>query len=73
MKHVNTQGAESSSLTYRCIRQARATTGGKPTGKLGDQLQNQKKQSRTDTLREASATQLRQREIDASNEAMTHN
>jgi hypothetical protein len=60
---------EEESLTK--VRQARAK-GGK-TGKLGEQLAAQKKQTRTDTLKETSADNVRQREMDAAAEARSHN
>lgn len=46
---------------------ARSSSGGskKPAGKLGVQLAAQKKQTRAETLREASAVERLQREADA--------
>ncbi len=52
--------------------QARAAEA-KPTGKLGSQLQAQRKQTRTDTLREASADEVRRREIESAAVTRTHN
>ena len=53
-------------------RQARAKASSKPGGKLQSQLSAQKRQSRADTLKQASAEEQRRREI-ANNEATTYN
>jgi hypothetical protein len=45
----------------------------KPKGKLGSQLQEQKKQTRTDTLDAASREERRLRDADAVAEARAHN
>lgn len=52
--------------------QARAK-GGRPVGKLGEQLANQRKQTMGDTLKDASAEERRRREIDAAEAARVHN
>ncbi|KAL0938812.1 uncharacterized protein CTRU02_205422 [Colletotrichum truncatum] len=53
--------------------EARAKAANKSTGKLGSQLNAQKKQTQTDLLKDASAQQLRQRDADAAAEARTYN
>ncbi|KAI1383195.1 uncharacterized protein F4822DRAFT_68219 [Hypoxylon trugodes] len=45
----------------------------KSTGKLGTQLAAQKKQTRNDTLKEISNSELRQRDADEAAQARTHN
>ncbi|KAK9439114.1 hypothetical protein VB005_07265 [Metarhizium brunneum] len=52
--------------------EARAKASSKPGGKLQSQLSAQKRQSRADTLKQASAEEQRRREI-ANNEATTYN
>jgi hypothetical protein len=52
--------------------QARAQ-GGKSTGKLGNQLAAQKKQTRVDTLKDASETERLQRQADANADTLNHN
>ncbi|KAK3330379.1 hypothetical protein B0H66DRAFT_59588 [Apodospora peruviana] len=52
--------------------EARAKQGG-GGGKLSSQLAAQKRQTRTDTLKEVSDTQRRQRDMDASADALNHN
>lgn len=42
-------------------------------GKLGNQLQSQKKQSRSDTLKQASEAEVRRREIEAAEGSLSHN
>lgn len=54
------------------ISQARANTK-KPTGKLSSQLEAQKKQTQNQTLAEASATERRLRDADATAEVRAHN
>lgn len=56
----------------RAAEAAETRAKGKPTGKLGEQLAAQKKQTRNDTLKEASANEARYREIDANNDALSH-
>ncbi|KAH8808269.1 hypothetical protein F5884DRAFT_900528 [Xylogone sp. PMI_703] len=51
---------------------ARGTTA-KPKGKLGSQLEEQKKQTRNDTLKEASNDERRTRDADAAAEARAYN
>ena len=53
--------------------QARANAANKPKGTLGSKLQEQKKQTRTDTLEAASRDERRLREADAAAEARAHN
>ncbi|KAK1837694.1 hypothetical protein CCHR01_19685, partial [Colletotrichum chrysophilum] len=53
--------------------EARAKAANKSTGKLGSQLNAQKKQTQTDLLKDASTQQLRQRDADAAAEARTYN
>ncbi|KAN0117408.1 hypothetical protein V8E51_003385 [Hyaloscypha variabilis] len=53
--------------------EARANTANKPKGKLGSQLLEQKKQTRTDTLEAASREERRVRDADAAAEARAHN
>ncbi|KAH8885192.1 hypothetical protein GQ53DRAFT_370906 [Thozetella sp. PMI_491] len=53
--------------------EARAQGGSKSTGKLGAQLAAQKKQTRSETLKEASETNRLQREADANTSALNHN
>ncbi|OAA49248.1 hypothetical protein NOR_01171 [Metarhizium rileyi] len=52
--------------------EARAKASSKPGGKLQSQLSAQKRQSRTETLKQASAEEQRRMEI-ANNEATTYN
>ena len=49
--------------------QARAKASSKPGGKLQTQLAAQKKQTRSETLKDASQEQLRAREADQATEA----
>jgi hypothetical protein len=65
---------ETNRLTNTVARhhQARAKAASKPGGKLQSQLSAQKRQSRTDTLKQASADEQRRRDI-ADNEATTYN
>ncbi|KUJ20614.1 uncharacterized protein LY89DRAFT_448436 [Mollisia scopiformis] len=53
--------------------EARANAANKPKGKLGSQLAEQKKQTRTDTLDAASRDELRMRDADAGQEARVYN
>ncbi|KAJ0388454.1 hypothetical protein COL922a_000258 [Colletotrichum nupharicola] len=53
--------------------EARAKAANKSTGKLGSQLNAQKKQTQTDLLKDASTQQLSQRDADAAAEARTYN
>ena len=53
--------------------QNRAKTANKPKGKLGSQLADQKKQTRTDTLDAASKDERRMRDADASAETRAYN
>jgi len=53
--------------------EARANAANKPKGKLAAQLQEQKKQTRTDTLEAASRDERRLRDADAAAEARAHN
>jgi len=53
--------------------EARASAADKPKGKLGSQLAEQKKQTRTDTLDAASRDELRMRDADASQQARAYN
>jgi len=53
--------------------EARANSASKPKGKLGSQLQEQKKQTRTDTLEAASKDELRRRDADAAAETRAYN
>ena len=48
-----------------CNKQARAASASKPKGKLSAQLQEQKKQTRIDTLTESSKNELLARDADA--------
>ncbi|KHN99904.1 uncharacterized protein MAM_01828 [Metarhizium album ARSEF 1941] len=52
--------------------EARAKASNKPGGKLQSQLSAQKRQSRADTLKQASAEEQRRREI-ANNDTLTYN
>lgn len=53
--------------------QARAkAAAAKPTGKLGSQLAAQRKQTRTDTLKDISRDELRARDADAAAVARVH-
>jgi len=52
--------------------EARANAG-KPKGKLGSQLQDQKKQTRSDTLEAASKDERRMRDADAGAESRAYN
>ena len=54
------------------MKQARAQAANKPKGKLGSQLQEQKKQTRTDTLEAASKTERRMRDADDAFEARVY-
>lgn len=54
-------------------RQARARAAAKPTGKLGQQLNAQKAQTRSDTLLQASRDERRMRESDEAAQARTYN
>ncbi|TPX14254.1 uncharacterized protein E0L32_000648 [Thyridium curvatum] len=47
--------------------------GGRPVGKLGEQLAEQRKRTMSDTLKDASAEERRRREMDAAEEARAHN
>jgi len=53
--------------------EARANAANKPKGKLAAQLQEQKKQTRTDTLEAVSRDERRLRDADAAAEARAHN
>lgn len=53
--------------------EARANAANKPKGKLGSQLQEQKKQTRTDTLEAASKDERRMRDADAAAETRAYN
>lgn len=53
--------------------QARANATNKPKGKLGSQLEGQKKETRTETLKRASDSQRLQRDADAAAEARAYN
>ena len=54
-------------------QQARAkAASSKPTGKIGAQLQAQRKQGRVDTLKDMSAQERRARDVDAAAEALRH-
>jgi len=53
--------------------EARANAANKPKGKLGAQLAEQKKQTRTDTLDAASRDERRMRDADAGQEARAYN
>jgi len=53
--------------------EARAQAANKPKGKLGSQLQEQKKQTRTDTLDAASKDERRLRDADAAAESRAYN
>jgi len=53
--------------------EARAHAAKKTTGKLGNQLQEQKKQTRTDTLAAASKDERRLRDADAAAEVRSYN
>jgi len=53
--------------------EARANVANKPKGKLAAQLQEQKKQTRADTLEAASRDERRLRDADAAAEARVHN
>jgi hypothetical protein len=55
------------------MEQARAQAANKPKGKLGSQLQEQKKQTRTDTLDAASKDERRLRDADAAAETRAYN
>ncbi len=64
-----------SHLTYTLAwwSQERAKRNSAPAGKLGEQLKAQKAQTRADTLKEASETNRRQRDADASAATLSHN
>ncbi|KAM7222326.1 hypothetical protein V8F06_002353 [Rhypophila decipiens] len=51
----------------------RAKQASTTSGKLSSQLAAQKKQTRTDTLKELSETQLRQRDMDVNADVRNHN
>ncbi|RQM05085.1 hypothetical protein DH86_00003520 [Scytalidium sp. 3C] len=53
--------------------EARANATNKPKGKLGSQLEGQKKETRTETLKRASDSQRLQRDADAAAEARAYN
>jgi hypothetical protein len=53
-------------------QQARAKASQKTTGKLSEQLQAQKRQTRQDTLKEASQNELRAREADEATQARNY-
>ncbi|KAH7330280.1 hypothetical protein BKA65DRAFT_554267 [Rhexocercosporidium sp. MPI-PUGE-AT-0058] len=53
--------------------EARANAASKPKGKLGSQLQEQKKQTRTDTLEGLSKEERRLRDADSAAEARAYN
>jgi len=53
--------------------EARANAASKSKGRLEKQLQEQKKQTRVDTLGAASQDERRQREVDAAQESRTYN
>jgi hypothetical protein len=53
--------------------QARAKTTSKPKGKLGSQLADQKKQTRTNTLDAASKDEQRMRDADAVAKTIAYN
>jgi hypothetical protein len=53
--------------------QARAKIASKPKGKLGSQLADQKKQTRTNTLDAASKDERRMRDADAAAETIAYN
>jgi len=53
--------------------EARAKAASTPKGKLGTQLQEQKKQSRVDTLSAASRDERRTRDTDATAQTMAYN
>jgi hypothetical protein len=58
-------------LTYRM--QARANAASKPKGKLGSQLHEQKKQTRSETLDALSKDERRARDADAAAESRAYN
>ena len=59
---------------YRLTRkQARAKAAAKPTGKLGQQLNAQKMQRRTDTLQEVSREEVARRDADAAAAVRSYN
>jgi len=53
--------------------EARANVANKPKGKLGNQLLEQRKQTRTDTLEAASSDERRLRDADAAAESRAYN
>jgi len=53
--------------------EARAKAASKPTGKLGSQLQEQRKQKRTDTLEATSRDERRMRDADSAAETRAYN
>ncbi|KAF6844744.1 hypothetical protein CMUS01_00810 [Colletotrichum musicola] len=67
------RAAEAAEVSLPAKPHARAKAANKPTGKLGSQLNAQKKQTQSDLLKDASAQKLRQRDADAAAEARTFN
>ncbi|OAA66727.1 hypothetical protein SPI_01303 [Niveomyces insectorum RCEF 264] len=57
----------------RAAAAAEARNTPKTTGKLGSKLEAQRRESRLDTLKKASDTEVRRREMDAAAEAASHN
>ncbi|KAI0136999.1 hypothetical protein BJ170DRAFT_677859 [Xylariales sp. AK1849] len=55
------------------LKGARAKTAQKSTGKLGSQLNAQKKQTRQDTLKEVSANEIRARDANEAAQARSYN
>ncbi|EFX02543.1 hypothetical protein CMQ_5904 [Grosmannia clavigera kw1407] len=73
-----TLGGEGSSGAADDVRRkaaeaAEARNAPKSTGKLGSKLDAQRKESRMDTLKKASADEVRRREMDAAAQATSHN
>ena len=54
-------------------RQARAAQSNSPKGKLGQKLQEERKQTRTDTLEQISAEERRQRDMASNADARNWN
>lgn len=60
-------------VTYRCLQRRASATASKPKGALGKKLDEQRKMTHIDTLKQASEAEVRRREGDAQAQIQAYN